>query len=170
MEGQNLKVTWLELSFISIPKVMYTVNMSVFFFIYLPFNPHITLWGRYYYPHFSTGKLRQSEVMYLAKVNVFFSWCWDFVGKDPPNDFILVIEKLVLKLNLKIHKYFWLLEARDYVSNFVKLLLKKYIFGPCHVVCSILVPRPGIKSVPLQWKPEVLTTGPAGESLFYFFN
>lgn len=32
MEGQNFKVTWLELSFISIPKAMYTVNMSVFFF------------------------------------------------------------------------------------------------------------------------------------------
>ena len=50
-------------------------------------------------------------------MNVFFSWHWDFIGKDPSNHFILLIEKLILKLNLKIHKYFWLLEARDWVSN-----------------------------------------------------
>ena len=40
--------------------------------------------------------------------------------------------------------------------------------------CEILVPRPGIEPMPLQWKHRVLTTGPPGRSLhltiFFFFH
>ena len=42
----------------------------------------------------------------------------------------------------------WLLSL---TKNFVSLF-----FG--HSACGILVSQPGIKPVPLQWKPRVLTT------------
>ena len=39
-----------------------------------------------------------------------------------------------------------------------------FFFWPCHVVCGILVPWPGIEPGPQQWKHWVLTTGPPGNS------
>ena len=36
---------------------------------------------------------------------------------------------------------------------------------PRYAACGILVPRPGMEPVPLQWKHGVLTTGPPGKSL-----
>ena len=35
-------------------------------------------------------------------------------------------------------------------------------FWPHHTACGILVPRPGIKPGPQQWKRQVLTTGLPG--------
>ena len=49
-------------------------------------------------------------------------------------------------------------------SEFCHIYLVSFwlLFG-C-ATCGILVPRPGIEPVPLQWKLEVLTTGPPGKS------
>ena len=38
-------------------------------------------------------------------------------------------------------------------------------FWPYCAACRILVPWPGIEPGPWQWKPQVLTTGPPGNSL-----
>ena len=35
------------------------------------------------------------------------------------------------------------------------------------VVCRILVPQPGIKLSPLQWKHQILTAGPPGSSFIH---
>ena len=42
-------------------------------------------------------------------------------------------------------------------------------FRPRRAACGILVPQPGIKPMPLQWKRVVLTTGPPGKSLHFIF-
>ena len=39
-----------------------------------------------------------------------------------------------------------------------------FFFCPQHTVCRILVPRPGIESLPLGWKHGFLTSGPPGKS------
>ena len=41
---------------------------------------------------------------------------------------------------------------------------------PCCLACAILVPWPGLKPSPLQWKHGVSTTGPPGWSLFLCLN
>ena len=47
------------------------------------------------------------------------------------------------------------------------LFLSFFFFSwPCCVACEILVPWPGIKPRPQQWKHGVLTIGPQGNSLF----
>ena len=48
-----------------------------------------------------------------------------------------------------------------------------FTFWLCLEARGILVPRPGIEPVPLQWKHRVPTTGPSGKSctyLFFFLN
>ena len=43
-----------------------------------------------------------------------------------------------------------------------------FFFWPCHETCGILVPWPGIKGGPRQWKCRVLINGPPGNSLTFF--
>ena len=45
-----------------------------------------------------------------------------------------------------------------------------YIFCGCATWCGISAPQPGTEPVPWQWKPEILTTGLPGNSLYSFFN
>ena len=50
------------------------------------------------------------------------------------------------------------------------LFVYLFIYWPRHMACGILVSWPGIEPVPpVHWKHGVLTTGPPGKSLFYFF-
>ena len=42
--------------------------------------------------------------------------------------------------------------------NFIYLFII-FFFWPCHTVCWILVPWPGIEPEPQQWKHRILTTG-----------
>ena len=62
-------------------------------------------------------------------------------------------------------------------SNIDKIKIKSYeqglqlhrtyshfSFWPCHIACEILVPQPRIEPGPQQWKHQVLTTGPPGNS------
>ena len=39
-----------------------------------------------------------------------------------------------------------------------------YYFGPCHAICGISVPWPGIEPRPRQWKPGILASRPPGNS------
>ena len=43
-------------------------------------------------------------------------------------------------------------------------------FWPCHEVCGILVPQPGIEPVPPVVEAQSVTTGPPRNSLFCLFN
>ena len=45
----------------------------------------------------------------------------------------------------------------------------KGVFWPCQAACSILVPQPGIEPRPQQWKPQILTSRPPGNSLLQIF-
>jgi len=47
----------------------------------------------------------------------------------------------------------------------VVAVVYNFIFWPGHTACGILVPRPGLKPMPLPWKHRVLTTGSLGKSL-----
>ena len=49
------------------------------------------------------------------------------------------------------------------VSSFSSL---SKFFWSCHVAFGILLPWPGVERGPLQWKCQVLTIGPPGNSLF----
>ena len=53
--------------------------------------------------------------------------------------------------------------------NSKQVVTTVFVFWPRHVARGILVPRPGIKPVPLRWKCRVLTTGPPGKSCDYGF-
>ena len=45
-----------------------------------------------------------------------------------------------------------------------------FLFLPHCVACRILVPSPGIELGPPQWKHQVLTTGPPGNSPIFMFD
>ena len=47
---------------------------------------------------------------------------------------------------------------------FIYLLKIYYFFWPHHAAFGILVPRQGMEPGPQQWKHQVLTTGPPGNS------
>ena len=75
-----------------------------------------------------------------------------------------------LKCFLKI----LLLLFRHYFCQFTTVFLLNssstfFFFWLCHTACGILVPQPGIKPPPLNWKHGVLTTGPPGKSQVFNF-
>ena len=45
-----------------------------------------------------------------------------------------------------------------------------FFFWPCHTTCGILIPQPGIETVPLHWKHKVLTTRPPGKPYISFLK
>ena len=62
--------------------------------------------------------------------------------------------------------------SKTCLLSFISRLLFCFIvvcFKPCHVACGILLPPPGTKPVPLQWKYGALTSGPLEKSIFVYF-
>ena len=51
------------------------------------------------------------------------------------------------------------------VPSIINLWIYFFFFWQCCEACRILVPWPGIKTVPLKWKSRLLTPGPPGNSL-----
>ena len=62
--------------------------------------------------------------------------------------------------------FFWL-EVSLFVCLFFMFVC---FFWPRCVACRILLPLPGIEPGPRQWKHQVLTTGPPGNSLARVFK
>ena len=79
---------------------------------------------------------------------------------------VLGEKKALYNLNYYLFTILW--EIRKYVYHSKPIFKIFSFFWLCHLACRILVPWPGTEPGPQQWKCRVLTTGPPGNSLFWF--
>ena len=68
---------------------------------------------------------------------------------------------------MKVQFYTPSSNVRVLVTTFLKLSTVRIFFWLHRVACGILVPWPEIEPPPGQWKCQVLTTGPPGNSFFW---
>ena len=59
-------------------------------------------------------------------------------------------------------------DMTEWLTHFQHTIIITF-FWLYHTACRILVPWPGIKPMPLQWKLGILTTEPSGKSPYYYY-
>ena len=73
------------------------------------------------------------------------------------------------KCQFVVDTWYWKFSLELFILFLLSLSLFFFSFFPCRSAWGILVPQPGIKPRPQQWKCQGLTTGPPGKSKSWSF-